>query len=133
MRKSQEERVRLIAARRGLKLIKNQYSLAAGGRYILRPIWDAKQVLGVTQDGKLVLVATNRGDLTRDDFATWLPLAAIEVVLMYWDRWVSRTEINSPSPGPRRFAQSIDEVRLKRSKIDNYGVNSVSLHKANRA
>jgi len=99
MHKSQEKRVRWIAARRGLKLIKKPYTLAAGGRYSLLPIWDAKQVLGVTQGGKLALVAGNKGALTRGDLATWLPLSAVEIVLRHWDRWVSRdaNKLLSPS------------------------------------
>ena len=85
-RKTLEDRVRLAAARSGLKLITNRYSLTSTGKktYCLRPAWDAKHVVGTLSDGEFGLVkATGRGR-RRQKVASWLPLNAIARMLPDW-------------------------------------------------
>ena len=84
-RKTQEERVRLAAARSGLKLITNRYSLTSGKKtYCLRPVWDAMHVVGILSDGSLGLVKTSSKGRRRQKVASWLPLTAIERMLPDW-------------------------------------------------
>ena len=81
--KTQEDRIRLAAARSGLKLIINKYGLASTGTktYCLRPMWDATRVVGTLPDGEFGLVkATSKGK-RRQKVASWLPLNAIERML----------------------------------------------------
>ena len=83
--KTQEERVQLAAARSGLKLIANRYSLTSGKKtYCLRPLWDAMHVVGIVSDGSLGLVKTSSKGRRRQKVASWLPLTAIERMLPDW-------------------------------------------------
>ena len=84
--KTQEDLVRLAAARSGLKLITNRYSLTSTGRktYCLRPIWDATRVVGTLSDGRFGLVRTTGRGKRRHTSASWLPLSAIERMLPDW-------------------------------------------------
>jgi hypothetical protein len=85
-RKTQEDRVRLAAARSGLKLITNRYSLTSTGKktYCLRPMWDATRVVGTLSDGRFGLVKTTSKGRQRQKVASWLPLDAIERMLPDW-------------------------------------------------
>jgi hypothetical protein len=90
--KTPEELVRLAAARSGLKLITNRYGLASTGTktYCLRPIWDARHVVGTRSDGGLGLVRTSNKRHRRLKVASWLPLDAIERLLPHWRGVVER-------------------------------------------
>jgi hypothetical protein len=85
-RKTQEDRVRLAAARSGLKLITNRYSLTSTGKktYCLRPVWDATCVVGTLPDGRFGLVKTTSKGRRRQNVASWLQLDAIERMLPDW-------------------------------------------------
>jgi hypothetical protein len=72
----------MVAARAGLKLIQNRYSITSGQKlYCLRPIWDARHVVGTLSDGGLGLVRTSGKAQRRETVASWLPLGAIERML----------------------------------------------------
>jgi hypothetical protein len=75
-RKTQEDRVRRIAARIGLKLIKNRHVKKT---YCLRPVWDATHVVAILSDGGFELASTTIE--RRQHVASWLPLNAIERIL----------------------------------------------------
>ena len=89
-RKTQEDRVRRTAARVGLKLIKNRYSLTSTGKqtYCLRPFWDAKHVVAIPPTGGIELVSTT--SKRRQHVASWLPLNAIENMLPNWGKVLHR-------------------------------------------
>ena len=96
--KTQEDQVRRAAARSGLKLIKNRYSLTSTDRktYCLRPLWDARQVVGTLSDGRFGLVRATGKSQRRQKVASWLPLNAIELILQDWRgvRPRSRTRVS---------------------------------------
>jgi hypothetical protein len=85
-RKTHEDHVRLTAARSGLKLITNRHSLTSTGKktYCLRPLWDARCVVGTLSDGGLGLVKTSGKGRRRQKVASWLPLKAVEQILPEW-------------------------------------------------
>ena len=85
-RKTHEDRVRLAAARCGLKLITNRHSLTSTGKktYCLRPVWDAGRVVGTLSDGRFGLVRTTGRGKRRHTSASWLPLSAIARMLPDW-------------------------------------------------
>ena len=81
--KTLEDRVRLAAARSGLKLIINRYGLGSTGKrtYCLRPMWDARSVVSTLADGEFGFVKTTSKGQCRQKVASWLPLNAIERIL----------------------------------------------------
>lgn len=84
-RKTQEDHIRIVAARAGLKLITNRYSLTSGEKlYCLRPVWDATHVVGTLSDGGFGLVKTTNKAQRRLKVASWLSLNAIERMLPDW-------------------------------------------------
>jgi hypothetical protein len=108
----QEDQVRRAAARFGLKLIKNRYDLTSTDKetYCLRPLWDARQVVGTLSDGRFGLVrATGKGQC-RQKVASWLPLNAIELMLQDWRGVRPRSRM--------RLSQRRHEVRAQRSLRD---------------
>jgi hypothetical protein len=88
---SQEHRIQLAAGRRGLKLVKNRYRVAA---YCLRAAWSAGRVVGRRPEGGLGLVYAQTG---REEIACWLTLTEIERVLANWNEPAPRAWGEPPS------------------------------------
>ena len=83
MRSARKERLlRLLAGRRGLKVIRNRRLTTSGqSRYCLRALWDASLVLGHLPGGCIGLVkALER----RETVAVWLSLKEVQKILTGW-------------------------------------------------
>ena len=84
---SGERRLRLIAARCGLKLIKNRRRIYSH-RYCLRALNDASHAVGRHPNGTYGLI---KASTKRYEIGSWLPLTEIEKVLTSWDEPVSKS------------------------------------------
>jgi hypothetical protein len=103
-RRTQEDYIRLAAARAGLKLISNRYSIASDKKtYSLRPLWDAKHAVGTLSDGGfgLVKTTTNKKGRRRQTAASWLSLDVIERMLPHWPKADSRNRSRCTQTLPR--------------------------------
>ena len=117
-RKTQEDYIRLVAARAGLKLITNRYSITSGKKsYCLRPVWDARHAVGILSEGGfgLVKTTTNRKGRRRQTVASWLSLDAIERMLLHWPEAGSR---NSARVSQRRRPNVVAIARPRSSAED---------------
>lgn len=84
---ARETRLRRMAKRRGLEMVKNRRrdpGAIGYQRYCLRDQWDASRVVGVLQGAGFTLVdaPASRGGAER--FGAWLTLDAVERVLEDW-------------------------------------------------
>ena len=98
MRTARRERLlRLLAGRRGLKVIRNRHLTASGqSRYCLRALWDATMVVGHLPSGSLGLVkALER----RETVAVWLSLTEVQSILIGWSEPapVARSTVRRPA------------------------------------
>ena len=83
MRNSRKERLlRLLAGRRGLKVIRNRHPATSGqGRYCLRALWDASLVVSRLPGGRLGFVKASE---RRNTVAVWLSLKEVQNILTGW-------------------------------------------------
>jgi len=92
----EERRVRLVAGRHGLQLIRHRH-FAANHRklYCLRPLWDAGYVVSKQPDGGFGYVYA---PTSREKSATWLSLPEIEQLLANWSEPAPRARSHRRDP-----------------------------------
>ena len=85
MAKTSEDRLRLAAGLRGLRLAKSRRFRHPSTPYCLRSLYDATYVVGVLPGGSFALVKASTG---RQKIASWFSLDRIEQVLAELDQGI---------------------------------------------
>jgi hypothetical protein len=76
------EHLRLVAGRRGLKLISRKYGATSPESYSLRPLWDATLAVQVLLHGTATIIKIRPQG--RRSATHWLTLEDVENVLKNW-------------------------------------------------
>lgn len=112
---ARETRLRRMAQRRGLQLVKNRRrdpGAIGYGRFCLRDKWDTGRVVGVVRGAGFTLVDAPAGRGGAERFGAWLTLDVVERVLEAWGLPASAGASPAVSASAPRQAQVPLQARL---------------------